>query len=531
MHKRYIVVTALAAAMVTVLAGCSAPKETTIVNGDAPSQDVLAMPEGSVDSAVKKLPEIVKSVMERTGVPGVAVSVVHGGETVFAEGYGVRKKGEEAKVDADTVFQIASVSKSLGATVVATQVTQGVVDWTTPITDSLPEFELADPWISEHVTIGDFYSHRTGLPFAAGDSLEDIGYDRDYVIDHLKYQTLAPFRASYAYANFGITVGAEAVAKAAGTDWETLSDEQLYQPLGMDSTSSRHSDFVERENKATIHAKVAEKDFEPLYERNADPQSPAGGVSSSVNDMAKWMELILAGGTYEGKELVSEEALLPAVTSENISSHPQAMDQRSGTYGYGFGVGVQPSGRVNLSHSGAFSLGAATNFQMMPSADVGIVVLTNGGPVGAPEAITAEFLDIVQFGHSTRDWVVDYSHAMAGYYAPAGDLAGETAPANAAQAKPLSAYVGEYTNDYYGPATVTEENGSLVVAVGPDGVSTAELEPWDGDTFAFVPMGENAPEGSLSSVKFAATGDAVTSMTLDFFNSETGLLGTWERAD
>ncbi|WP_219721964.1 serine hydrolase [Microbacterium aurantiacum] len=531
MHRHPALIAGIALA-VTVLTGCSAPPEEQQVEvelGDSPNQDVLALPDGSLDSALEKLPEIVESAMEQSGVPGIAVAVVHGDEAVFAEGYGVRTKGEDAVVDADTVFQIASLSKPVGATVVATQVSQGVVDWATPVIDHLPDFTLADPWVTQHATIGDFYSHRTGLPFAAGDLLEDIGYDRAYVLDRLALQPLAPFRASYAYANFGITVGAEAVAAAAGTDWATLSDEQLYGPLGMGSTSSRHEDFLQQENRAALHALIGEGDFEPRFERDPDAQSPAGGVSSSVSDLAEWMRLVLAGGTYAGEEIIAEAALQPALSPQNVSSPPHALDQRAGQYGFGFGVGMQPSGRVTLSHSGAFILGAATNVQLLPSADVGIVVLTNGAPIGVPEAIAAEFLDLLQFGYSTRDWLSDYGHAMAGYHQPAGDLTGETPPADPAPAQPLSAYAGTYANDYYGAAVVSEEDGVLTLAVGPDGGSTAQLDPWDGDTFAFIPLGENAPAGSLSSAVFTIAGGAAASMTLDFFNAEPGLLGTWTR--
>ncbi|WP_104179216.1 serine hydrolase [Arthrobacter sp. B0490] len=533
---------AAAAVFVTVLAGCTLPAEgvpvsgTTpnhdipVTTGSVPGQDVVALPAGGIDDAVDGLPGIVRSVMERTGIPGAAVAVVHDGETVFAEGYGVRKLGEEGAVDPDTVFQIASLSKPVGATVVAREVSQGLVEWTTPVADLLPGFGLEDPWVSSHATVGDFYAHRTGLPPAAGDLLEDIGYGRDYVIDHLRHQPLDPFRASYGYANFGTTVGAEAVATAAGNEWETLSEEQLYRPLGMDSTSSRHADFLGRENRATLHAKVAEGTFEPLHERDADAQSPAGGVSSTVGDLAEWMKLILGSGTYDGRELVAEEDLLPAISAQSIASRPTAPDQRAGQYGFGFGVGVQPGGRVGLSHSGAFSLGAATTVVMLPSAGVGIVVLTNASPVGAPEAVAAAFLDEAQFGHATRDWVETYGNATAGFSDPVGDLAGRTAPADPVPARPLSAYTGEYASEYYGTATVTEEDGALVLAVGPDGVSTAVLEHWDADTFAYAPRGENAPDGSLSSVVFTGGGDTAVSMTVDFFQTASKDLGTWRRA-
>ncbi|KAB1642712.1 serine hydrolase [Gulosibacter chungangensis] len=499
--------------------------------GEIPSEDALALPDGSIDTALEKLPDIVSAAMERRDVPGIAVAVVHGGETVFAEGYGVRKKNESATVDANTVFQIASVSKPISATVAATQVTQKVIKWDTPVSEVLPEFELADPWVTEHVTVGDFFAHRTGLPFAAGDSLEDIGYDREYVLDHLRHQPLAPLGTSYAYVNFGITVGAEAVASAAGTEWETLADEQLFTPLGMSSTSFRYDDFLSRDNRATLHTLTAEGEFEALYERNNDAASPAGGVSSSVTDLAEWMKLLLADGTYGGAPLISPAALLPAVSPQNFSSKPQTMTQRAGQYGFGFGVGVQPGGRVSLSHSGAFVLGAATNFQLLPSVDIGIIVLTNAAPIGVAEAIATEFLDIVQFGQSTRDWLTDYGHATAQYQEPAGDLSGVERPSDPAQPGPLSTYIGEYSNDYYGTATVTEQDGALSVAIGPAGVMVIPLEPWDSDVFAFTPTGENAPAGSFSSAAFTVEDGTATTMTLDFFNAEPGLLGTWMRVE
>ena len=126
----------------------------------------------------------------------------------------------------------------------------------------------------------------------------------------MRHLPLAPFRISYAYTNFGLTAAAEAVAAAAGKSWEDLSDEVLYRPLGMASTSSRFADFVARPNHAVNHVKVGDK-WEPRFQRDPDPQSPAAGVSSSVNDMARWLTMVLANGTYNGQRITSPEALLP----------------------------------------------------------------------------------------------------------------------------------------------------------------------------------------------------------------------------
>ena len=126
-----------------------------------------------IDEAIARLDVLAGEIMRRSGIPGMSVAVVREGRTVFAKGFGIRKAGESAPVDADTVFQIASISKSLAATVVARQVGAGVVAWDSPIVGRLPWFRLGDPWVTDHVTIADMFSHRSGLPTYAGDDLED----------------------------------------------------------------------------------------------------------------------------------------------------------------------------------------------------------------------------------------------------------------------------------------------------------------------------------------------------------------------
>ena len=120
----------------------------------------------------------------------------------------------------------------------------------------LPWFALGDPYVTANVTVGDMFSHRSGLPDHAGDRLEDMGFDRRQVLEKLRLEPLDPFRITYQYTNFGVTAAAEAVATAAGTDWARLSNDTVYAPLGMTSTSSRFADFVARPNRAVGHMSV-----------------------------------------------------------------------------------------------------------------------------------------------------------------------------------------------------------------------------------------------------------------------------------
>ena len=158
-----------------------------------------------IDTAVSKIDGIVESAMSATGVPGVAVAVVSHDQVVFAKGYGVRTVGQPAKVDTDTVFQLGSMSKPISSTAVAALVGKGVITWSDPVHPHAPNLVFSDPWVTDHVTFADLFSHRTGLPGAVGDSLESVGYTRDQILQRLRYVPLNPFRATYAYTNFGTT--------------------------------------------------------------------------------------------------------------------------------------------------------------------------------------------------------------------------------------------------------------------------------------------------------------------------------------
>ncbi|MDM4143061.1 MULTISPECIES: serine hydrolase [Mycobacterium] len=521
--------TAAIAAALLGLTGCGSAQPTAgpaSTPSDLPPNQVsgVSIPAGRIDEAVAKVDGLVGDLMKSSGIPGMAVAIVHGGKVMYAKGFGVKDvgkgRGQDNAVNADTVFQLASVSKSVGATVIAHEVSDNVVAWDTPVASKLPWFTLSDPYVTGHVTVGDLYSHRSGLPDHAGDKLEDLGYDRRQTLERLKYLPLDPFRISYAYTNYGITAGAEAVAAAAGRPWEDLCDDVLYRPLGMTSTSSRFADFLARPNHAVNHIKIDGK-WQARFQRDPDPQSPAGGVSSTVNDMARWLMMLLGNGTHDGRRITSPEALLPATSPQIVSAPAKAPQARTGFYGYGFNSSVDSSGRTQYSHSGAFDLGAATNFVVLPAEDVGIIALTNAAPYGIPETLTAEFIDLVEYGHIRENWGPLYDKAIGWLNNPLGSLVGKQPPANPAPARPLRDYAGVYASDYWGPALVTERDGALQLAMGPKH-RTSTLTHWDGDTFTFPLTDENAPPGTVSKAVFTGA-----SLNLEYYDSNK--LGTFTR--
>jgi hypothetical protein len=266
------------------------------------------------------------------------------------------------------------------------------------------------------------------------------------------------------------------------------------------------------DNRAVGHVPVNGR-FLPGPVRNPEAQSPAGGASSSVQDMAKWLSLILGQGRYQGREIVARAGLIPAL-SPQMQSGPAHDGKPASYYGFGFNVGTSDGGHRMLGHSGAFLLGAGTSIMMLPELGVGIVVLTNAWPVGVAEAISLTFLDYVQFGTAQRDWLAVVAPVFAQMRAPEGSLAGKTPPAHPAPPQALGAYAGSYDNAYYGPLVVRNSTAGLTLVAGPAQVAMP-CTHWDGDAFAIHPGGENAPPGSAYQVSFA--GQPVRQVTSDFF--------------
>lgn len=378
----------------------------------APKSDQIT--DSQVKAALIELEKLTLQEMQKTGVPGIAIAVVYQDQLVYLKGFGMREVSKSDSVDADTVFQLASVSKPLGSTVIAKLVSEKVLTWDDTVVQYDPDFAMDQPFVTRNLTLRDLYSHRSGLPDHAGDLLEDMGYDRATILHNLRYiPTKNHFRSQYAYTNFGVTQAAVAAARAAGTTWEQLSQDRLYKPLGMHSTSSTLADFLAHTNRAQGHVLINGK-WVAKYQRDPDAQSPAGGASSSARDMAQWLRLHLSGGKLNGEPIISAEALAETYRPEMVSnpaSNPAT--DRTGFYGLGWGVGYDELGRVKLSHSGAFLLGAATVVYMLPSEQLGIVILTNSAPIGVPEALAASFIDLATYGRVQRDWVTLYKQGFA----------------------------------------------------------------------------------------------------------------------
>ena len=484
--------TLLAGAAATLASPLAAPLLAPLIV--SPLRAETATKE-KVAAALPRLEALARQIVEKKLVPGLSIAVVHRDEVVYLNGFGLRQVGKPETVDADTVFQLASLSKPISSTVVSALVSDGTVSWDSRIRDIDPGFTMQGELAAAAVTVGDLFAHRSGLPGDIGNDIEPLGFSQGEILHRLRLAKPAySFRNGYAYSNFGLTEGAVAAARASGLSWDDACEEKLYKPLGMASTSSRYRDFENRANRAALHVPV-DGSWASFTRRNADAQAPAGGVSSNARDLAQWLRLLLADGRYDGRPLIDKAALQRA----QVPAIVRGIDPGTGAasfYGYGWAIDYREHG-VELTHAGAFSAGARTTAHLIPGEQLAIVVLANAFPSGVPEGIAATFFDLVFKGQPTRDWVAQDNQVFETLYKEMmkPSLAYATLPASPAAALPVAAYLGDYANDYVGNARVVDSGGSLYLQLGPAG-KRFPLTHFNRDVFVYSPMAE-APKARM----------------------------------
>ena len=517
-----------AAVALTAVSGCSGAAASDPTGSPTPGGAASAAPmSGEIDAAgvergLAALPRIIDRYLKQSTVPGLAIAVVYDGKVAYLEGFGLRQVGKTDKVDPDTVFQLASVSKPISSTVVAAAFTKKLskLGWDDAVHTTLPGLRLSDPWVEQHVTAADLFSHRTGLPDHSGNLLEGLGYDRTTILAKHRFYPLKRFRDNYEYTNYGLTAGGEAIAAASGTTWEDLAQQVLFKPLGMSSSSYAFADLQKRTNRAAMHEQIDGK-WVPNLSADYDAQAPAGSVTSSARDLVAWVTMLLA----EGKPVIDPGQLKriwqPAIAKPTLP----AIGSPASFYGLGWNINYEPTGELRASHSGGFGLGAATSVTIYPSKGLGVAAITNGPPVGLPEAITVEFTDIIRYGKSTQE---DWLAVIGPYVAPpvTADQKKYSQPAtNPTKARALSAYEGRYLNAFYGPLTVSTSGGGLSFTAGLK-KEQWPLKHYSGDEFFFATTGEDA--SGLSGAVFTVSGDRAKSLVINAWNAEK--LGTFVRA-
>jgi CubicO group peptidase (beta-lactamase class C family) len=493
---------------------------------------LLAAPAAS--QAPSDLDTWVQRTMTAFQVPGLSLAVVKDGKVVAAKGYGVRKLGDPAPVDARTLFGIASNTKVFTATALGILVDEGKVRWDAPVIDYVPWFQMSDPFVTREMTVRDLLVHRSGLGLGAGDLLwwPASTYNRREIAQRLRYLPLATsFRSAYAYDNVLYLVAGEVIEAVSGRSWEDFVQSRILAKVGMSSSNVRHSDATKGGNVATPHAPV-DGTVRPIAPFDSDNTNPAGGINSNAEDMAKWLIVQLAEG-----RLADGSALIAPATARQLGTlvtpipigpgAPELRDVRPNFQGYGLGLGVRDyRGRKLLTHTGGLP-GYVSKVAMIPEAGLGVAILTNQESTAAFEAIASHVLD-AYLGAPAVDWIAAWQAVEKRTHAAnaAATPAGPPRAAGSTPSLPLDRYAGKYRDAWYGDMTIASGAAGLTVRFDRTPLLSGALEHWQHDTFvarwtdrelradAFVTFALN-PDGGIDTVRMRAVSPE-TDFSYDF---------------
>ena len=435
---------------------------------------------------------LVARAMKTFEVPGMAVAVVKDGQVILAKGYGVRKLGETAPVDARTLFGIASNTKAFTATALGLLVEEGKLEWDTPVSRILPWFQMWDPFVTREMTVRDLLVHRSGLGLGAGDLLiwPETTYSRREIVGRLRFvRPATSFRSAYAYDNMLYLAAGEVIEAASGKTWEDFIAQRVLKKAGMAASRPRHSASLAGRNVAVPHAAL-DRGVTPVAIDENDHMNPAGGIISCAEDMATWMNIHLNKGKLpDGTRLFSENTerqLTTLVTPIPIAEPaPELAAQRMNFSGYALGFRVNDyRGRKLVSHTGGLS-GYVSKVVMVPELELGVTVLTNQESDEAYNSVIYAVLDEA-LGAPPTDWAGAYLKVMERAKAKTADTLKSTAAKREVSAQPslpLAAYAGAYEDAWYGPILVAIEGGKLVMSFAKTPGLTGDMEHWSRETF------------------------------------------------
>jgi CubicO group peptidase (beta-lactamase class C family) len=352
----------------------------------------------------KQIDSLVNKTMEMMPLAGIAVAVVKDGKVVHAKGYGITSIKTKEKVDENTLFAIASNSKSFTAAALAILVDEGKLSWQDKVVDHIPEFKMYDPYVTANFNIQDLLTHRSGLGLGAGDLMffpDGTDFTVKDILKSFQYQKpVSAFRTKFDYDNLLYIVAGEVIARVSGMSWPDFVQKKIMNPLGMNRSAGGYQYLKDKKNTAMPHAaeKGVMRQLLPYQEGNGSIGA-AGGIYSSVTDLSKWLLMHLNDAKY-GDALQSQLISTPnhremfrphTILGFNIKPDPRNK-RHLNAYGLGWGIEDQ-RGNILISHTGGLP-GMLSRTAFLPELNVGVVVLTNTDPGGYSfQTISASILD------------------------------------------------------------------------------------------------------------------------------------------
>jgi len=476
---------------------------------------IIHAQETALPSFVKDSIDIyVNRALTEWKIPGVSVCVVKEGKVVVMKGYGIRELGTTDKVDENTLFMIGSNSKAFTATALAILDAEKKLSLDDKVQKWLPDFKLYDPWVAKEAIISDLLCHRLGFETFQGDFMF---FDSDLSTAEMrerfgKLKPLYSFRSKWGYTNAAFMTAGEIIPKVTGKTWAEFLKEKIFLPLKMNNTLALSKEIISASNKASAHT-VWRGELKKVPYGSIDAMAPAGAISSSVNDLSKWVLMQLNNGKFEDKEIVPVSAIAKTRLPHSILGNGGTMFNTGHFALYGLGWFLEEyNGKKIVSHTGGVN-GFVTSVTLVPEEKLGIVVLTNTDANNFFEALKWELMD-AYLGLPYRN----YSNRML-----MNQKTRETqtekmlaAKKDTINSKPktdlaLSDYTGEYLHELYGKMNIKLENGELIMRFEHHPNRYSKLEALGGNRFLST---WNDPLYGVKVLPFTVENGKVKSLTV-----------------
>jgi CubicO group peptidase (beta-lactamase class C family) len=432
--------------------------------------------------------------------------------------------GKPAAVNADTLFGIASNSKSFTAAALAMMVEAGKIGWDDPVVKYLPEFQMSDPAVTGMMTVRDLLVHRSGLALGAGDLMQFPASDRtpEELLHALRYLPLARgFRSGYAYDNILYVVAGILLGRVSGQPWEQFIPARIFRPLGM-RTALPGMEYLRTDNVAGRHARLGPpvRGLGPMTTITPD-EGPvvhaAGGIQASANDIVRWLQVQLGKGKIAGgPRLWSEDQAKQMWTPQVITSSGPGPDAdeptRSVITGYALGWFIsQYRNRRLIAHSGGLS-GQVTHTAFFPEHGIAVAAFTNAEDGAAAAALRNALLDHA-IGAPPFDWVGWAKKKVAANESEVREALakGGMVAAAGGPTLPLDAYTGRFRDPWYGDLVIARQGDSLTIDFTRSPVFKSKLEPFGPDTFR-THFAKDAGEDAV--VTFVVSGGRADKITM-----------------
>ncbi len=479
----------------------------------APSEkDFIAAYDAQVRKTLETFPDL----------PGIAIVVIKDDKPIFLRAYGMADREAGIKADNDTLYYIASSTKSYTALTAAMLDQEGKIKLADPATKYTPGIKFKNA-IPEKITIQNLLTHTSGL--RNGPLQNRLAYSGQVdqgEIDHVFAQGTTFNEANfgkYAYTNLGYNIYGLALYYHLHKKWQDMLQERIFDPAGLTHTTAYVSKARAKKYKIAApyvidtDAANAGKMVRSQLEKTDGNMQSAGGIFTSVSDLGRWLNLNMNGGKLDGKQVVPADLIRKAQTGYTASTRNEPPFSGDGEYGLGWQIGKYRSEKV-IYHHGGYP-GYRSHVSFMPDKRVAVGVLVNNDALGGrlADMLAAYAYD---WWMRTENFEADYAKqlqdTLKSYEARKQGIAAEAAQRAKREwqlSKPFPDYSGRYTNDMQGTIEIVAKEKSVAVRMGnmntvatpftqPDTIRVVMLPGGNGEVMGFV----MDAEGKVSSLNY-----------------------------